>query len=92
MSVQSEINRIKQNISDSLEAIAAYGVSVQSTDNSNTLASLIAKITETLTEFVKYTEQTLTEEQKLQARINIGAGTVNNIEIDDDGNIYSVTQ
>lgn len=73
MSVQSEINRISQNVSDSLDAVASYGVKVQSTDTSNELPARIAEIGNQ--GFVKYTPQTLTDTQKQQARTNIGAGT-----------------
>lgn len=73
MSVQTEINRIKQNISDSLDTIAAYGVLIQTTDSSNELPERIAQIANALEGFVKYTQQTLTDTQKQQARTNIGA-------------------
>lgn len=73
MSVQNQINRIKQNISDSLDAVAAYGVPIQTTDSSNELAERIVQIANVLEGFVKYTQQTLTDVQKQQARANIGA-------------------
>lgn len=45
MSIASEISRISQNVSDSLTAVAAKGVTVPSGSNSDDLAGLIAQIT-----------------------------------------------
>ena len=96
MSVQSQINRIKQNINNALTIVSAYGVQVQDTDTSNELASRIAEIANVLQGFVKYTQQTLTDEQQAQARANIGAASlkesIKSIEIDEEGNIYSITE
>ncbi len=44
MSISSEINRISQNVSDSLTAVAAKGVTVPSGANSDDLPTLIASI------------------------------------------------
>lgn len=44
MSIQSEITRISGNVSDSLNAVAAKGVTVPSGSNSDDLALLIASI------------------------------------------------
>lgn len=44
MSIQSEINRISQNVADSLTAVAAKGVVVPSGSNSDDLPELIASI------------------------------------------------
>ena len=44
MSIASEISRISQNISDSLDAVAAKGVTVPSGSNSDDLAGLIGQI------------------------------------------------
>lgn len=44
MSISSEISRISQNVSDSLNAVAAKGVTVPSGSNSDDLAALIAQI------------------------------------------------
>lgn len=44
-SIASEINRIKYNISDSLDAVTEKGVTVPSGSNSNNLAELIRQIT-----------------------------------------------
>lgn len=96
MSVQSQINRIKQNINNALTVISTYGVQIQDTDTSNELASRIAEIADVLQGFVKYTQQTLTDEQQTQARANIGAASlkelIKSIEIDEEGNIYSITE
>lgn len=45
MSIASEISRISQNVADSLEAVAAKGVTVPSGSNSDDLPDLIAQIT-----------------------------------------------
>ena len=45
MSISSEISRISGNISDSLDAVAAKGVTVPSGSNSDDLPGLIAQIT-----------------------------------------------
>lgn len=44
MSISSEISRIGQNVSDSLDAVAAKGVTVPTGANSDSLPSLIAQI------------------------------------------------
>ncbi len=44
MSIQSQINRLSQNVSNSLTAVAAKGVTVPSGSTSNNLAALIAQI------------------------------------------------
>lgn len=44
MSIQSEITRISGNVSDSLDAVSAKGVTVPSGSNSDDLAGLIAQI------------------------------------------------
>lgn len=44
MSIQSEITRISGNVSDSLDAVAAKGVTVPAGSNSDDLPSLIASI------------------------------------------------
>lgn len=96
MSVQSQIDRIKQNINNALTAISNYGVQIKDTDTSNELASRIDEIANVLQGFVKYTQQTLTDEQQAQARANIGAASlkesIKSIEIDEEGNIYSITE
>lgn len=81
MSIQTEINRIKQNINNALDSVASYGVQIESTDTSNELATRIAQIANALDGFIKYTQQTLTEAQKAQARANIGAASKSDIPI-----------
>lgn len=44
MSIQSEIDRISQNVSDSLDAVAAKGATVPTGSTSDDLPSLIASI------------------------------------------------
>ena len=44
MSIQSEINRIRSNISSSLDILSDYGVSVDATANSNDLPYLISAL------------------------------------------------
>lgn len=44
MSIQSEINRIAENVSDAIDAIEAKGVTIPSGTNSNDLADLISLI------------------------------------------------
>lgn len=44
MSISSEIARISQNVSDSLDAVALKGVTVPSGSNSDDLPGLIAQI------------------------------------------------
>lgn len=45
MSIASEIARLSKNVSDSLDAVAAKGVTVPSGSNSDDLPGLIAQIT-----------------------------------------------
>ena len=45
MSIASEIARLSKNVSDSLDAVAAKGVTVPSGSNSDDLPDLIAQIT-----------------------------------------------
>lgn len=47
--ITSEINRIKTNINDSLDAVAAYGVEIQEGDNSDNLSARIAEIGNNIT-------------------------------------------
>lgn len=67
MSVQSQIDRIEQNVANTYNVLDGLGADMptaRTTDNlPNTAASIKA---------VRYDEQTLTEEQKAQVRENIG--------------------
>ena len=71
--LDEKLSRVENNIAASLEAAAEMGAEVPEGANSNNLPGLILSIPRGSSEdCVKYTEQTLTEEQKAQARQNIG--------------------
>ena len=44
MSIQTEINRLRTNVKNTLNAIASKGVSVPANSTSDNMASLVAKI------------------------------------------------
>lgn len=71
MSVQSEINRINENVANTYSTLEEAGATMPQTRNSNNLPGTAASISAVL--YGK--EQTLTPEQKAQARTNIGAKT-----------------
>lgn len=68
MSVQSQIDRINQNVADTYTALAEIGADMPSEQNSGNMAGTARTV-----KAVMYAEQELTEDQKLQARENIGA-------------------
>jgi hypothetical protein len=68
MSVQSQIDRIEQNVANTYAALAALGADMPSEQNSDNLAT-----TAGTAKAVLYSEQELTPEQQAQARQNIGA-------------------
>lgn len=68
MSVQSQIDRIEQNVANTYASLAALGADMPSEQNSDNLATTAGSA-----KAVLYSEQNLTEEQKAQARQNIGA-------------------
>lgn len=68
MSVQTEMDRISQNIANTYNALEALGCDMPTKKNSDNLAP-----TAGTSKVVRYNKQTLTEEQKVQARKNIGA-------------------
>lgn len=72
--LDEKLSRVENNIAASLEAAAEMGAEVPEGANSNNLPELIRSIPQggSAEDCVKYTEQTLTEEQKAQARQNIG--------------------
>ena len=70
MSVQTEINRITQNIENTYAALEALGCDIPEAKTSDNLAP-----TAGTAKVVKYTEQTLTDAQKAQARTNIDAAS-----------------
>lgn len=72
MSVESEITRIENNVTNSLSAVADAGVEVASDATSDDLPALISEIGATV---VRVSEQTFTDAEQEQARANIGAGT-----------------
>lgn len=77
MSVQSEIDRIAQNLANTYSVLEGAGAEMPQTRNSNNLPDTAASI-----KAVLYAEQNLTEEQKAQARKNIGLSGGGNIECD----------
>ena len=68
MSVQTQIDRINQNVANTYAVLEAFGADIPSEQNSDNLAT-----TAGTSKVVLYSEQTLTDEQKAQARQNIGA-------------------
>ena len=70
MSVQTEIDRISQNVENTYTALEALGCDIPEAKTSNNLAP-----TAGTSKVVKYEAQTLTNEQKAQARTNIGAAS-----------------
>ena len=71
MSVQSEITRISTNVSDTLNAVSELGGTVAAGATSDDMAGAVRSIGNAV---VRYdVEQTLTDDQKEQARTNIGA-------------------
>lgn len=72
MGVKSAIDRIAQSIANAYAVLKALGAEMPSEQNADNLAS-----TAGTTKAVLYSNQTLTDAQKIQARANIGAGTSN---------------
>ncbi len=72
MSIQTEIERIRSNVDNTYNTISEYGADMPQTRNSDSLPGTAASIKAVL--FGK--EQQLTDEQKAQARQNIGAAAV----------------
>ncbi|MBQ2720445.1 MAG: hypothetical protein IJF23_02805, partial [Clostridia bacterium] len=68
MSIQTEIARISQNISNTYTVLSALGADMPTEQTSDNLA-----LTAGTAKTVLYSEQTLTDQQKTQARENIGA-------------------
>ena len=67
MSVQNEIDRIAQNVANTYAALEALGADMPEEQTSDNLSA-----TAGTAKVVLYKEQTLTDEQKAQARNNIG--------------------
>lgn len=72
MSIQSEIDRIENNIAATYAELEEQGATMPSARNSTNLAATAAT-----TKTVKYIAQTLTAAQKKQARENIGVYAAN---------------
>ena len=70
MSVQTEIDRITQNVANTYAVLDALGADLPAEQTSDNLP-----ITAGTAKALLYSEQSLTDAQKLQARKNIGAGT-----------------
>jgi hypothetical protein len=70
MSVQSEIDRINQNVSDTYSVLDEFGADMPETRNTANMSSTAASIKAVL--YNK--EQILTEEEKALVRSNIGIG------------------
>ena len=71
MSVQYELDRIGQNIANTYAVLEALGCDIPEEQTSDNLSAAAGT-----SKIVKYAEQTLTDEQKEQARVNIGAAKV----------------
>ena len=72
MSIRDSIDRITQNVKNTYAVLLGLGADIPDEQNSDNLAA-----TAGTTKAVLYSEQTLAEEQKAQARNNIGSGTSN---------------
>lgn len=70
MSIQSEIDRIEQNIANTYTALSDLGADMPTEQNSDNLAQTVGHV-----KAVLYIEQTLTEAQQDQARENVGAAS-----------------
>lgn len=79
MSVQSQIDRIEQNVANTYSALEGVGADMPETRNSNNLPETVISI-----KAVRYDEQNLTPEQQAQARENIGAGLTEFALVDHD--------
>lgn len=74
MSVQSQIDRINENVANTYNALEGVGADMPNTRNTENLPETVISI-----KAVRYDEQPLTEEQKAQARENIGAADAEKI-------------
>ena len=68
MSIQSEIDRVNNNVAETYSNLEDLGADMPQTRNSNNLPETVKSI-----KAVRYDEQNLTEAQKAQARTNLGA-------------------
>lgn len=74
MSVQSQIDRINQNVVNTYAVLNAFGADMPSVQNSDNLAQTAGSV-----KAVLYSEQSLTPEQQARARQNIGVGSVDEV-------------
>lgn len=81
MSIQSEIDRINNNVASTYSALSSVGADIPEETNSNNLPGTVLTI-----KAVRYDEQTLTDEQKAQARFNIGVTDVITVTVDGSWN------
>ena len=75
MSVQTEIERIKSNVANTYSALAEYGADMPEIQNSDALAETTGTV-----KAVLFQAQTLTDDQKAQARANIGCTSETDVE------------
>lgn len=68
MSIQTQLDRINQNIANTYTVLSALGADLPAEQTSDNLVT-----TAGTTKAVLYSAQTLTDDQKAQARTNIGA-------------------
>ena len=70
MSIQTEIDRINMGVTAAYNVLEGMGATMPEEQNVDNLAATISSI---CADSVRYSEQSLTDEQKAQARENIGA-------------------
>lgn len=80
MSVQTQIDRIEQNVANTYDVLVELGADMPTEQNSDNLAGTAGTV-----KAVLYSKQTLTETQKAQARENIGVSVVNNFTTTEEG-------
>ena len=71
MSVQTQIDRIEQNVKNTYSVLSALGADLPANQNSDNLAT-----TAGTAKAVLYSKQSINESQKKQARDNIGASSI----------------
>lgn len=85
MSIESQVERINQNIANTYNVLAEAGATMPANANSDNLAETAASISAVL--YGK--EQSLTEAQKAQARENIGAVGISELFNESQANNYA---
>lgn len=81
MSIQGEIDRINNNVASTYSALSSFGADIPEAQNTNNLPETVLTI-----KAVRYDEQTLSDEQKAQARSNIGVTDVMTVTVDGSWN------